>query len=303
MKDLFIRSQRNPVITTDQIPYPCHSVFNPGACRFHDQYLLLLRVEDLEGVSHFTLARSKNGEDFTVDPRPWVLPSKDPAYEPYERFGIEDPRITRIGETYYITFTAYGPFGPRGGLACTRDFVEFRRLGFPTETDNKDLVLFPEKMGDRFVLLDRPGGFMAPYGSIWVTYSPDLVHWGRAEVVLSPRPGWAPYKLGAGPPPIKTKKGWLLLYHGVRTTESGKLYRVGVALLDLDNPAQVIGMSQGHVFEPKTPYERHGDVPNVVFPTGLVAENDDTLLIYYGAADTCIGLARVSLSDLIETCQ
>lgn len=303
MTALFIRSQRNPIVTAADVPYPCHAVFNPGACKFGNQYLLLLRVEDRRGVSHLTLARSGDGERFTVDARPWIEPSTDPAFELYERFGVEDPRITKIDDTYYITYTAYGPHGPRGGLGWTKDFISFTRGGFPTEIDNKDLVLFPKQIAGRYAMLDRPGGYMGQGASIWMQLSPDLRHWGDARVVLSPTPVWGMYKIGAGPPPIETERGWLVLYHGVRVTEGGKIYRAGLALLDLEDPTMVIARDAGHVFAPEAPYERQGDVPNVVFPTGLILEADGTVLMYYGAADTRVAMARASLDDLVTACR
>ncbi len=304
LKDLhpFERYPHNPILETDDVPYLCNTVFNAAACKCEGRYLLLLRIEDLRGRSHLTLAVSEDGYHFKIEDSPWVTPSQDPHYEIYERYGIEDPRITRIDDVYYITYTAYGPFGPRVGIGRTKDFKEFERICLATEVDNKDAVLFPEKINGNYVMLDRPSGAGGGQGSIWITYSPDLIHWGHAKAILTPEPGWGHSKLGISTPPVKTEKGWLALYHGVRETGSGKLYRIGALLMDLDRPEKVLGYSPHFIFGPREPYERTGDVPNVVFPCGLVLEKDHRVKMYYGAADTCIALAEASLEDILKCC-
>ncbi len=298
----FERYPDNPIITRDSIPYPCNTVFNAAAVRFRGEYLLLLRVEDLAGHSHLTLARSRDGFEFEVDKKPWIVPSRDQEYEPYERYGIEDPRITCIDGLYYITYTAYGPYGPRVGIGVTRDFKEFKRIGLVTEVDNKDAVLFPERINGKYVMVDRPGGMGNARGDIWIEFSNDLIHWGGAKVLMTPQPGWGSGKLGAAAPPIRTDAGWLLLYHGVRTTGSGRLYRVGAMILDEKDPAQVIAFTPHFIFGPEEVYERTGDVPNVVFPCGMIIEDNERIRMYYGAADTNISVAEARISDIIEAC-
>ena len=262
----------------------------------------MLRVEDLTGHSHLTLAYSEDGYHFSIESQPWVTPSGDPYYEVYERYGIEDPRITKIEDIYYITYTAFGPYGPRVGIGCTRDFVNFERISLATEVYNKDAILFPEKIGGSYVMIDRPCGYRDQQGGIWITYSQDLIHWGRARAILDPEPGWGGAKLGVSTPPIKTEQGWLALYHGVRQSASGRLYRIGALLLDINNPENVLGYTPHFIFGPEETYERMGDVPNVVFPCGMILEADGTVKMYYGAADTCIGLAEAKLQDIIRLC-
>ncbi|MFC1535133.1 glycosidase, partial [Thermodesulfobacteriota bacterium] len=288
----FKRYDKNPILTKEDLPYPSNTVFNAAACKMGEEYVLVLRVEDRTGCSHLALSRSQDGYQFKVDPQPWVRPSTEPFYEIYERYGIEDPRVTQIEDIYYITYTAFGPYGTRVGIGYTKDFVDFKRFSLATEVDNKDAALFPEKIGNDYVMIDRPVGRGQKKGSIWINYSPDLIHWGRAKVILAPEPGWGNTKLGISTPPIKTEKGWLSLYHGVRETAGGKLYRVGAILLDLENPEIVIGNSPQFIFGPQEQYERIGDVPNVVFPCGLILEDNGTVKMYYGAADTCIGMAE-----------
>jgi len=298
----FRRYKGNPILTRKDVPYPCNTVFNAAACKYRDEYILLLRIEDLSGRSHLTLARSGNGYEFKIDDSPWIVPSQDPRYEVYERYGVEDPRITQIGDEYYITYTAFGPYGPRVAIGRTKDFVQFERVSLATEVDNKDAVLFPEKIDGYFVMIDRPLGWGGERGDIWIQRSPDLQFWGQAKVLLSPEPGWSSAKLGVSTPPIKTEKGWLVFYHGVRETGAGRLYRIGAMLLDLKTPERIIGYTPHFVFGPEDDYERIGDVPNVVFPCGAILEEDGTIRLYYGAADTCIALAEVDLEAILRLC-
>jgi predicted GH43/DUF377 family glycosyl hydrolase len=298
----FKRYPENPILTHDDIPYPCNAVFNAAACKYQNQYLILLRIEDLNGHSHLTLARSDDGFRFKVDSEPWITASDDAYYEPYERFGVEDPRITYLEDIYYITYTAYGPFGARVAIGATKNFVDFERICLATEVDNKDAVLFPEKIDGRYVMIDRPGGMGGQTGVIWITYSRDLVYWGGAKAIMGPEPGWGASKIGISTPPIKTNHGWFALYHGVRETASGRLYRVGAMLLDKEDPSVIKGYTSHFIFGPHEWYERTGDVPNVVFPCGLILEPDNTIKMYYGAADTCIAVAQAKLEDILALC-
>lgn len=300
-RDIVDRYDDNPIITCKDIPFPCNTVFNAGAVKHNGLYLLLLRVEALEGKSAFYLAKSQDGFYFDVQEEPGMKPSEEEPFKTYEALGIEDPRITRIGDEYLIFYTAYSRYSPRIALAKTRDFSTFERVGLVSQPTNKDAVLFPKKFGQRFARLDRPS--MARRQDMWISYSDDLIYWGDSRIVMEVRPGyWDCATIGAGVPPIETEKGWLEIYHGVRVTAAGKLYRLGCALFDLEDPSRLIGRSQPPILSPSEPYERTGDVPNVVFTCGAIVEETGEVKIYYGAADTCICVATASLQDLIDCC-
>ena len=301
--ELFQRHESNPILTATNWQYPVNSVFNPGATRLKDgTTLLLCRVEDRRGHSHLSVARSANGVDgWQVDPEPTFLP--DPEHYPEELWGIEDPRITYVPELnkYAIAYTSYSRVGPGVSLALTEDFKHFERLGVIAAPEDKDAALLPHRIGGHWALIHRPVGPMGAH--IWISYSPDLRHWGSHRLMLPARRGgwWDANKIGLSPPPIETPDGWLIIYHGVRQTAGGCLYRLGLALFDLQSPEQCLYRGDQWIFGPETPYERRGDVDNVVFPCGYTIGLDgDTLYLYYGAADTCIALATGSIHLLLE---
>jgi predicted GH43/DUF377 family glycosyl hydrolase len=299
---LLRRHGKNPILSAADWPYPVHSVFNAGATRLLDgTTLLLCRVEDFRGHSHLCAARSANGVDgFEIDRRP-TLPAAPDVY-PEELWGIEDPRITFVPELgqYAVVYTAFGRSGPGVALALTADFVKFERVGLIMQPDDKDAALLPRRIGGNFALIHRP---MADTGAhVWISYSPDLRNWGGHKLVLPARKGgwWDANKVGLSPPLIETDEGWLMLYHGVRTTASGSLYRVGLALLALDAPDRCLRRGSSWFFGPQAPYECVGDVNNVVFPCGYTIGDDrDTVNLYYGAADSVIGLAQTSVRDML----
>jgi predicted GH43/DUF377 family glycosyl hydrolase len=300
---LFRRHLSNPILDATDWPYPIHSVFNAGATLLRDgTTLLLCRVEDRRGHSHLSAARSANGIDgWSIDPQPTFYP--DPTAYPEELWGVEDPRITWVEELgkYAVAYTAFSRSGPGVGLAMTEDFRTFERFGLIMQPDDKDAALLPRRIDGSFALIHRP---MADTGAhIWISYSPDLHNWGGHKLVLPARRGawWDANKVGLSPPLIETSRGWLMLYHGVRHTASGSLYRIGVALLGLERPDHCLLRGDSWTFGPETPYERAGDVPNVVFPCGYtVAPDGDTLNLYYGAADTVIALAQGSISAILR---
>lgn len=301
--ELIRRFDGNPILTAADWPYPINTVFNAGATLLSDgTTLLLCRVEDRRGHSHLTAARSKNGRDgWEIDPEPTLL--TDPENYPEEVWGIEDPRITYIPELgkYAIVYTAYSRGGPAVSLALTKDFKTFERYGDILPPEDKDAALLPHRIGDNWAMIHRPVG---PEGAhIWISYSPDLRHWGSHKLILEARRGswWDANKIGLSPPPIETKEGWLMLYHGVRKTAAGAIYRVGVALFDLHTPERCLRRGDSWIFGPKAPYELFGDVGNVVFPGGYtIGPDGDALNIYYGGADSCIALATASIRQLLE---
>ncbi len=297
---LFRRYEGNPILTPASWPYPANAVFNPGAVEHQGETLLLVRVEDLRGFSHLTLARSPDGRtSWRIAPQPTLLP--DSRYKE-ECWGLEDPRIVWMPERqqYAITYVSFSRGGPLISLALTRDFQTFERIGPLLPPEDKDASLFPRLIRDRYVLLHRP--IIRGEAHIWISTSPDLKYWGEHQIVIQARPGWwDSHRVGLGPPPIETPEGWLILYHGVRVTASGSLYRVGLALLDLEAPWRLIRRTESWVFAPEEDYERRGDVPGVVFPTGAILEQrTNTLRLYYGAADTTVCLALASLDEILE---
>ena len=300
---LLHRHAGNPILTAAAWPYPVHTVFNPGATRLADgTTLLLCRAEDRRGHSHLSAARSVNGIDgWQIDETPTLLP--DPEGHPEELWGIEDPRITFIEELgkYAVAYTAFSKSGPGVALALTKDFRTFERLGLAMQPEDKDAALLPRRIDGSFALLHRP---MAATGAhIWMSFSPDLRAWGNHKPVLQARKGgwWDANKIGLSSPMIETPRGWLMLYHGVRQTASGALYRLGLALFDLAHPDQCLLRGDEWIFGPEAPYECAGDVGHVAFPCGsTVGPDGDTLHIYYGAADTSIALATASIRELLE---
>jgi len=300
-RDVIERWYKNPIITLENVPFPCNTVFNAAATKMGDEYILLLRVEDLAGRSVFALARSEDGYHFSVDPTPVLEPSKEEPFRSYERRGIEDPRITYLEGEYYVMYTAYSRYGARLALCKTKDFKDFERVGLISEPENKDGSLFPRRINGRYVRFDRPYG--GGIGNVWLSYSYDLLHWGNSEVVMTTRGGfWDSDRIGAGAPPIETEHGWLELYHGVKNTSAGPIYRMGAVLLDLENPSKVLCRSAVPILTPREYYERVGDVGNVVFSCGTILEDGGKLKIYYGAADTCICLGFADVNHLIDRC-
>ncbi|MGQ9560797.1 MAG: glycosidase [Candidatus Oleimicrobiaceae bacterium] len=306
--ELFRRHPRNPILTASDWPYPANAVFNPGAVQYDGATLLLVRVEDMRGFSHLTVARSADGvTDWQIDPQPTFAP--DPAHHPEELWGVEDPRIVWLEELerFAVTYTAFSERGPLVSLAMTKDFRTFARRGPIMPPEDKDSSLFPRRFKGRWVLIHRPIPVTPGAGAhIWVSYSPDLTHWGDHTILLEARQGgwWDARKIGLNTPPIETPEGWLIIYHGVRTTAAGAIYRLGLALLDLDEPTRVIARSDTWVFGPRELYERVGDVADVVFPCGAILDPASRQLrLYYGAADTTVALATAQVDDLLAHLQ
>lgn len=324
----------NPILLPNSLnDWENLAVCNPGAWYEDGTFYLLYRAagDDEDHFIRFGLAVSKDGVNFT---RASDKPVFGPSCNGPDMGGVEDARIVKFGDEFYVTY-AYRSFPPgrywtfphdvvrlpetgpdapavyreniaNSGLAMTKDFFNWRRLGRITQSnlDDRDVILFPEKVGGKFVLLHRPKQWIGDsYGckhpAIWITYSDDLMVWNeKSELLLQGREGTWEEKIGGSTPPLRTKDGWLLLYHGVE--EGGKgYYRVGVALLDINDPKKVIARAENYIMEPEFYYEKEGFYNGCVFPTGNVIV-DDTLYVYYGAADKYIGLATCSVSEMLE---
>jgi len=297
--DVLHRFESNPIITFEDIPFGCNTVFNGTVTKRGAEYFQLLRVEVQQGYSVFALARSKDGLHFMVEDEPVMTPARRGPFAKYETWGIEDPRITAIDGVYYVMFTVYSRYGTRIALAKTDDFHQYKRIALVSEPGNKNGTLFSEKINGEYARLDRPIG--KNVGGIWISYSKNLVDWGKSETLMIPRPDmWDSYRIGASVPPIKTEYGWLEIYHGVKMTVAGPIYRIGVVLLDLKRPHKVVARCDKPILSPREDYERIGDISNVVFACGAVVEDTGEIKIYYGAADTCICVATAKLNDLIN---
>ena len=298
--DLFHRSEHNPILKPTDWPYPANAVFNPAAVALNGHTLLLARVEDRRGFSHLTAARSEDGlANWQIDSVPLLTPDPN-AHE--ERWGLEDARIVRMADSleYAIACVSFSVGGPLVSLIMTEDFKTFKRMGTPFPPEDKDASLFPRLFNGLYAMVHRP--IIRGQAHIWISFSPDLHYWGEHEILIPVRDGWWDcHRVGLGTQPIETDAGWLIIYHGVRVTPAGQVYRVGLALLDLENPRKLICRSDEWVFAPALAYELAGDVPGVVFPTGAVVDKKtNQLRLYYGAADTCIGVATADLDAVLD---
>ena len=215
VRDLLHRWEGNPAIKMEDIPFRANTVFNGAPIVAEDGIYLLMRIEGQHGYSFFALARSTDGYNFSIDEKPVMLPAKEGPFAMYETKGIEDPRVTILENTCYIVYTAVGDCGPRIALAKTADYVNYERIALISEPGNKDGLLFPRKIRGRYARFDRPIGHGK--GSIWVSYSPDLINWGCSEQAIGPHEGfWDEFRVGASVTPIETDEGWLEIYHGVK---------------------------------------------------------------------------------------
>lgn len=283
------RYSGNPILA----PIPDHAwenrtVFNCGVAQTEDEIILIYRAQGQENnVSRLGYARSTDGYHFDRLAHPVFEPEADT-----ERLGVEDPRLTWLDGQWQMLYTAWSPESIQVARATTHDFRTWERKGIVIPgPDNKDAALFPEKVAGRYVMFHR----IPP--SMWLAYSDDLVHWGDYVEIMGPRPGlWDNLKIGAGGPPLRTEHGWLCIYHGV---DQDTVYRLGVALLDLEDPSRVISRPDPFLLEPEEPWELEGDIPNVVFTCGT-AEVDGTLLVYYGGADRVIAIATANRDELIQ---
>jgi predicted GH43/DUF377 family glycosyl hydrolase len=298
--ELFKRYKGNPILTPEMWPYPTNAVFNPGAARMSAETVLLVRVEDMRGFSHLTVARSADGfTNWKIDRTPTL--EADPNSRE-EKWGLEDPRIVWLKEQnqFAITYVSFSEGGPTVSLATTNDFKQFTRLGSLLPPEDKDACLIPRVFRGRFALIHRP--IVRGEAHMWISFSPDLKHWGDHRAVIMTRAGyWDCHRVGLACQPIETPQGWMVFYHGVRITVAGAIYRVGLALLDLEEPWRLLRRSDEWVLGPYARYERIGGVSDVVFPTGAVVnKKTDQLHLYYGAADSSVAVATARLSDCIN---
>jgi predicted GH43/DUF377 family glycosyl hydrolase len=315
------RSSANPILTRADIPpIPPHvvdvtSVFNPGAIRLAGHYYLLLRVQTRGRETVLMVAESADGERFVVRPRLVRIEGLEAVKQTI--YHVYDPRLTRIDDSVYVVFAADTEGGCRLGIAQTRDVAYFELVSFGGDDDTRNGVLFPERIGGRYLRLERPNRARLDRGvmtgtEICLSESEDLRHWRTVGPVMAGRFHYWDELIGSGPPPVKTRAGWLHIYHGVATHfAAGNIYQAGVVLLDLDDPRRVLARSRNNVLEPREMYELVGQVPNVVFPSGMIvekydadgfAEPDSLVRVYYGAADTVVGLATTTVAELLAAC-
>ncbi len=314
-----VRSSDNPIVTARDIPpmppeiVDPSSVFNPGAVRWNDRYMLMLRVQTRGRRTYLVMAESANGRVFDVWSEPVRIEGLESCGE--HIYHVYDPRLTRVDDEFLVMFAADTETGCRLGTARTTDFLHFELVGLGDHPDIRNGVIFPERFGDRYLRLDRPNRLNAdgPMSGdeIGLSESIDLVDWRPVATVMRGRPRYWDELIGAGPPPIRTRSGWLVVYHGISTHfGSVNIYQAGVALLDLADPSQLIGRSRDNVLEPRELYELVGQVPNVVFPSGMVVDDydsegyaleDSPVRVYYGAADTTVCLATGTVGGLLST--
>ena len=301
-KQIVTRYEGNPILTKDDIPYKVETVHNAGVAKFGGKYVMLFRSHLDTGRSIIGLAESDDGFKFIARDKPFMVPSTEGVFAEYEAFGVEDPRINVVEGEYYITYSAYSKHGVRIGLAKTTDFETVERVAFITQADYRNTVIFPERVGGRYVKLDRPHSDISPW-SIWITYSEDLKYWGDSQVVMKPEKyHWDEMKIGPGAPPIKTDRGWLNIYHGVFPTMDGCVYRLGVCLHDLNDPAKITAVGDRWILQPEDPWEITGYVHNVVFTCAAVAEDDGTLKLYWGGADKVMCAGTANIEELVDFC-
>ena len=265
---VFRRSASNPIITASAVPR-ANSIHNSAIVKFQGGYAGVFRVDEHDMRFRLHAGKSADGLRWEILPDEIHMQRDDPEVTVNDL--SYDPRITQINDTYYITWCNQGSQGPCIGLATTKDFVAFQQMENVLPPNTRNGVLFPRKINGSYAMLHRPSDRgHTPFGDVFFTSSPDLVHWGHHRFVFGPRGGWQSTKVGPGPAPIETKEGWLLIYHGVWTSCNGYLYYAGGALLDLDQPWKVRYRTKDYLLAPTEPYERVGDVPNVVFPSSAL---------------------------------
>jgi len=313
------RHPLNPILTrTDIPPIPPElvdvtSVFNPGAIKDGDTYRLILRVQSRSRETFLVMAESTDGVSFKVENK--IVDFKGIEKVKEKVFHIYDARITKLEGRFYIMFAMDMQDGCQLGLGVTDDFKSFEFLGITSNEDIRNGVLFPEKINGKYYRMDRPNkakhsGGPTSGSAICLSESTDLVNWQYVSTLISGRFHYWDEFIGSGPPPVKTRKGWLHVYHGVAGHfGSSNIYQGGVMLLDLNDPTKVLGRCRCNILEPREIWELAGQVPNVTFPSGMIVEKFDgegfalensEVKIYYGAADTSVGLLITTISELLN---
>ena len=296
--DVVWRYSHNPIIPRDLIP-SSNSIFNSAVVPFEDRFAGVFRCDNKKREMNIHRGFSEDGIDWEIENDPIAWAFNDPALSAFQyRY---DPRVTWLEDRYYVTW-CNGFHGPTIGIGYTYDFETFTFLENGLLPFNRNGVLFPRKINGKYVMLSRPSdNGHTPFGDIFLSQSPDMVHWGEHRYVMGVAGGWQSTKIGAGPVPIETEEGWLLFYHGVLTSCNGFVYSFGAALLDLEEPWKVIYRGEPYLLAPKTLYENVGDVPNVAFPcAALYDEPSGRLAIYYGGADTVTALAFCQLDEVLD---
>jgi beta-1,4-mannooligosaccharide/beta-1,4-mannosyl-N-acetylglucosamine phosphorylase len=296
--DVVWRYSGNPIVARDAIP-SANSIFNSAVVPFKDGFAGVFRCDNKARRMQLHTGFSRDGIHWTLEDERIKFECDDPEigvfYEGY------DPRVVPLDDRYYVTWcNVY--HGYTIGVAYTYDFKTYRQLENAFVPFNRNGVLFPRKIGGRYAMLNRPSDAAhTPFGDIFYSQSPDMIHWGCHRHVMAPAAGWQSTKIGAGPIPIETAEGWLLFYHGVLTSCNGFIYSMGAALLDLEQPWKVIRRTVPSLLSPRTQYECVGDVPNVVFPCASLQDaRTGRITLYYGAADTVLGLAFAQVDEVLE---
>jgi beta-1,4-mannooligosaccharide/beta-1,4-mannosyl-N-acetylglucosamine phosphorylase len=300
--DVVWRSKRNPIIPRDLIP-SSNSIFNSAVVPFQGEFAGVFRCDNKARRMVLHSGRSRDGINWDIDHEMiHFLPDPaDPRCQEIEYFEYGyDPRVCWIEDRYYVTWCNWY-HGPTIGVAYTHDFETFYQLENAYLPFNRNGVLFPRKIRGNYAMLNRPSdNGHTPFGDIFYSESPDMRYWGRHRHVMAPSKGWQSTKIGAGPIPIETTEGWLMIYHGVLTSCNGFVYSMGAALLDLDEPWKVMYRTEPYLMSPQKLYECVGDVPNVVFPCAALTDAPSgRMALYYGGADTVVGLAFAQVDELI----
>lgn len=297
------RFKHNPILTPNDVPYPVHTVHNAAMTRYGKKYIMLFRAHRDTGRSILGVAESDDGMHFTARNAPFLEACKSGDYARYEK-SVEDPRVTALDGVYFITYSCYSEYGVRIGLARTTDWKKVERVAMLTPLGFRNCALFPEQFDGKYLALFRPNNTNdSSVPSVWIAESPDMIHWGNWREVLRPLPyHWDGEYVGPGAPPFKFGKYYVHIYHGVFPTAEGRVYRLGVALHDAQDPYRVIAAGNRWIVSPEAPWEMVGYVHNVVFTCGAIPEKDGTVKIYWGGSDKvmCGGTAR--MQALVDFC-